>query len=130
MCIRDSYEFRTIVAVGDTLSFHWPTEMMPVTFWVEDSLNLRAHTDSAIAVWQRELLYNEFHGEIIADSASADVIVRAEAPPGTAVPAMVDACQAATDLPIDRATHVLTLPVRVYVCLLYTSDAADERSSV
>jgi predicted Zn-dependent protease len=109
------YEFRNVVSVGDTLSFHWPTETMPVTFWVEDSLNLRAHTDSAIAVWQRELLYNEFRGEIVTDSASADVIVRAETPPGNAVPAMVDACQAATDLPIDPMTHVLTLPVRVYV---------------
>lgn len=111
----DLYEFRTVLAVGDTLSFHWPPEAMPVTFWVEDSLGLPERTDSAIAVWQRQFLYHEFQGAIVADSAQADVIVRAETPPGNAVPATVDACQAATDLPIDPDTHVLTLPVRVYV---------------
>lgn len=109
------YEFRTVVAVGDTLSFHWPTDHLPVTFWVEDSLGLSDHTAAAISTWQRQFLYHEFMGKIVTDSSQADVIVRAEAPPGDAVPGMLTACQAATDLPIDPATHVLRLPVRVYV---------------
>ncbi|HET9152435.1 MAG TPA: matrixin family metalloprotease [Gemmatimonadales bacterium] len=121
---NQSYEFRQVVAVGDTLSFHWPESAMPITFWAEDTVGLPEHADSAIAVWQRQFLYHEFTGSRVADSATADVIIRYGPPPNDAVliPALVDACQAATDMRLDAVTRTLALPMHVYIAARFLPD--------
>ncbi|HEX4633334.1 MAG TPA: hypothetical protein VH163_05855 [Gemmatimonadales bacterium] len=53
--------------------FHWPADRLPVRFWVDPRGNLNALVQNAIDVWQDQLIYGEFTGVIVSDSAHADV---------------------------------------------------------
>lgn len=94
------YEFR--LAGTDTV-FHWPTTSLPVRFYAEPVGYLQDDVAYAVATWQRQFMYGEFRGVIVADSAEADVIVlmEADAPPDAPLtddpPRMV--CEGLTLLP-------------------------------
>ena len=84
---NDFYEWRLIVPAAsgsgnDSLTFHWPKDRLPVRIWVEDAASLPVNVPAAIAAWRRAFLYDEFDATIVADSATADVIVRAGSAPG------------------------------------------------
>jgi predicted Zn-dependent protease len=126
----DLYEFRQILGPGDTISFHWPEERMPLKFWAKDTLNLPLHVDSAIAVWQRQFLYHEFTGERVQDSADADVIATIGLPPGGGgiLFGAADACQAATDIQLDPETRVLTPPLHIYIAPRFLADLPETQA--
>jgi predicted Zn-dependent protease len=126
----DLYEFRQILGPGDTISFHWPEDRMPLKFWAKDTLNLPLHVDSAIAVWQRQFLYHEFTGERVQDSADADVIATIGFPPGGGgiLFGAADACQAATDIQLDPETRVLTPPLHIYIAPRFLSDLPETQA--
>lgn len=119
------YEWRRIVATGpgtaDTLSFHWPRSRLPVKVWVENSLNLPAHVQDGIAQWKAAFLYREFDAVVVADSSTADVVVRA----GTAVKggftiirlgsALAPECEGGTDFDLPSGSSELVPPIRVFV---------------
>jgi len=53
--------------------FHWPGDRIPVRFWVDPRGNMNELVQNAIDVWQDQLIYGEFTGVIVSDSAHADV---------------------------------------------------------
>jgi hypothetical protein len=122
---NDFYEWRLIVPAAsggnDSLSFHWPKDRLPVRIWVEDAANLPVNVPAGIAAWRRAFLYKEFDATVVGDSATADVIVRAGAAPGTQFSrtrlhsALALACAGATDLDISDDDSELRLPVRVFI---------------
>lgn len=126
----DLYEFRQILGPGDTISFHWTQDRMPLKIWAKDTLNLPLHVDSAIAVWQRQFLYHEFTGERVQDSADADVIATIGLPPGGGgvLFGSADACQAATDILLDPDTRVLTPPVHIYIAPRFLPDLPETQA--
>jgi predicted Zn-dependent protease len=121
----DLYEWRleapAVPGPGlDTLSFHWSRNETPVRIWVEDAFGLPDHMERAIDVWESAFLYGELDATLVSDSATADVIVRGGTPEGKLQrlrlhSALRPECAGVTDLDIDVATHVLRLPVRVFV---------------
>ena len=114
------YEWR-LTQGGDTLSFHWPREALPIRIWVQDTNNYAAHTQAAIETWKGAFLYREFDGEIVEDSATADVIVRAGFPDGDGLlqkltlRSQITECEALTELDVEFAFQRLRLPVHVFV---------------
>ena len=125
-----NYEWRLVVDT-DTLSFHWPKEMLPVRIWVEDSLDMPARIGEGIASWRGAYLYGEYDAVIVPDSSSADVIVRVLTPPAVTTSSLgrlhvvFAGCEGATDLDIDVALHELRLPVRMYVVPKYDPELVD-----
>lgn len=65
----------------DGLVFHWPTGGAPVRFWVNPGDSLGEYVTYAIAQWEPQFLYGEFHGVLVDDSSRADVIVQVAGPP-------------------------------------------------
>jgi predicted Zn-dependent protease len=131
----DVYEWRLIVpsATGtgsDSLTFHWPQSRLPVRIWTEDAAGLPENVSGAIAAWRHAFLYGEFDATLVADSAGADVIVRAGGAPGVQFSrarlhsALAPECAGATDLDISEDHTQLRLPVRVYVDPLTGPEAA------
>lgn len=120
----DRYEWRRIVSTGpgtaDTLSFHWPRSRLPVKVWVEDMLNLPAHVQSGLDQWKAAFLYREFDAAIVADSNTADIVVRLGSPvkggfdmfrlAGTA-----PECEGGTDFDLPSGSHELQPPIRVFI---------------
>lgn len=119
----NAYEWRRLLSSPsgvDTLSFHWPRSDLPVRFWAQDTLNLPAHVQSAVAKWASAFLYGEFSGVLVPDSATADVIVRAGiAPKGgfsvTRLQGRAPECQGATDIELSSDGQQVLRPVRVYL---------------
>ncbi len=117
------YEWRLFIpsASGiDSLTFRWTREQLPVRYWVEDSLGLPAHVESAIETWRGAFLYGEWDGAVVGDSTQADVIVRLMTPPVKPSPAMryhalLPECQGATDIDTLATRNQLALPMRVYL---------------
>jgi predicted Zn-dependent protease len=121
----EAYEWRRIVPTGptsaDTLSFHWPRSRLPVRVWAQDSLDLRADVEHGLSRWEAAFLYGEFDAVVVADSSTADVVVRV----GSAVKggfsitrlesAMAPECEGGTDFDLPAGTNQLRLPVRVFV---------------
>jgi hypothetical protein len=105
----------------DTLSFHWDDGELPVRVWVEDVLELPAHMERAVDVWESAFLYREFDATLVSDSTTADVIVRGRAPDDEKLQvlrlhsALAPECAGATDLDIDVGARELRLPIRVFV---------------
>jgi predicted Zn-dependent protease len=105
----------------DSLRFRWPSSSIPVTYWVEDSLNVPSHVQAAIDEWKGAFLYGEWDAQIVTDSNSADVIVRVIQPPPKPVPAHLrfmslrPECEGATDIDTVATRRQLRLPVRVYL---------------
>lgn len=134
----DVYEWRRITTTGpgtaETLSFHWPSSRLPVKIWTQDTLNLPAHVQHGVETWRAAFLYNEFDAVRVADSNTADVIVRAGIPdkagfsvtrmPSTLAPE----CEGATDFDLPSGTRQIEAPVRVFVNLRFdpSSPGVDE----
>jgi hypothetical protein len=123
---NEFYEWRLIAPAAsgsgnDSLTFHWPKDRLPVRIWVEDDASLPVNVPAAIAAWRRAFLYGEFDATIVADSATADVIVRAGEAPGIQFSrrrlhsALAPECAGATDLDISDDHTQLRLPVRVFI---------------
>ena len=116
----EPYEWRLVVGI-DTLSFHWPREMLPVRIWVEDSLDMPAHVEHGIGIWRDAFLYGEYDAVLVDDSADADVLVRVVIPPpkfvSTAARVLTafPGCEGATDIDTASSRFQLQLPVRMYV---------------
>lgn len=120
----NAYEWRRLLPTAsgvDTLSFHWPSSSLPVRIWAEDSLNLLAHVEQGIGVWEAAFLYGEFSAVPVADSNSADVIVQTGiAPKGgfsiTRLESLLaPECQGATDIELATTGQAILRPIRVYV---------------
>ena len=118
------YEWRRIVPSGpgtaDTLSFHWPQSSLPVRIWVEETLNLPAHVQAGIDRWKAAFLYGEFDAVTVADSNTADVIVRAGSPVkgGFSVIRLASTapeCEGGTDFDLPSGTRELQPPMRVFI---------------
>ena len=120
----DRYEWRRIVSTGpgtaDTLSFHWPRSRLPVKIWVEDTLNLPSHVRAGVDQWQAAFLYGEFTAVPVADSGTADVLVRLGTPVkgGFDVVRLASAapeCEGGTDFELPVGSHELQPPIRVFI---------------
>ncbi len=115
------YDWRLIVP-GDSLTFHWPRNHLPVKYWVEDQYGLPGYMRKAITLWRGAFLYGEWDGTIVSDSTTADVIVRAIQPPPQGIPGRVPPCVGATDVDTVNTRFELRLPMRIYV---YTTVPGD-----
>jgi hypothetical protein len=120
----DRYEWRRIVSTGpgtaDTLSFHWPRSRLPVKIWVENTLNLPGHVQAGIDKWKAAFLYHEFDAVTVADSNTADVVVRAGAPVKggfdvVRLAGVAPECEGGTDFDLPSGSTVLQPPIRVYI---------------
>ncbi|MGH7657598.1 MAG: hypothetical protein ACREL6_05145 [Gemmatimonadales bacterium] len=129
------YEWRLIIpaATGglDSLTLRWPSDLLPVRYWVEDSLNLPAHMQTAITMWEEAFLYGEWKGTIVSDSTAADVIVRLAPAPAKPVvmmrlQALRPECRGATDIDTLDTRHELALPIRMYLDPRFTPDPEDD----
>lgn len=109
------------VPAVDSLRFHWPRSSLPVSYWVEDSLNAPTHVRNAIARWKGAFLYHEWDARLVSDSTTADVIVRVELPPPKAglAPMRLESlrpeCEGATDVDTVSSRREFRLPVRIYI---------------
>ncbi len=117
----DFYEWRLVVG-SDTLSYHWVQGLLPVKIWVEDQFDMPSHVTRGILQWESAFLYNEYAAEVVADSGTADVIVRTiVAPPKLARTmarlgsALRPECEGATDIDTVATRFQLQLPIRMYV---------------
>jgi predicted Zn-dependent protease len=136
----DRYEWRCTastpcpgVAASDTLAFHWPLSRLPVKVWVQDTLNLPAHVQAGLAKWEAAFLYNEFRAVTVADSNTADVLVRIGFPVkgGFSVVRLAStapACGGGTDFDLSSGSAELRPPVRVFLFLRFSPEdpATDE----
>jgi hypothetical protein len=120
----DRYEWRRIVATGagtaDTLSFHWPQSRLPVRIFAEETLNLPAHVQEGINRWKAAFLYGEFDAVMVADSNTADVIVRAGSPVkgGFSIIHLASTapeCEGGTDFDLPSGSRELQVPIRVFI---------------
>jgi len=121
----DAYEWRFIIGTGpgtaDTMSFHWPRSRLPVKIWAQDTLHLPVHVEHGIDLWKSAFLYGEFDAVRVADSNTADVIVRAESPakvtPSVGSLRSVGApeCEGGTDIVPPLGSLQIQYPVRVFI---------------
>lgn len=125
-----NYEWRRLVFNDislqyDTLSFHWPANMLPVRIWVEDSLDMPARVQEAIATWKTAFLYGEYDAILVSDSSSADLVVRVMTPPPKPLATLdrlstlFPGCGGATDIDTVATRFQLQLPVRMYLTPKY-----------
>ncbi|MGH7584322.1 MAG: hypothetical protein ACREL5_13960 [Gemmatimonadales bacterium] len=109
-----TYDFRDIEG-SDTLTFHWPREMLPVRVWVASDSPLRPYVETAIQRWEDAFLYGEFQATIVADSNHADVIVRNVPADNGGLAAMAKECVGEVDRDIDLDSNTMQLPIHVFV---------------
>ena len=99
---------------GET--FHWPADRLPVRYFADGRGAMPALVRNGLQVWERQFLYGEFRGALVADSNNADVIVvwqdsvPADVAPDTT--GALGACDGVTSFVID-STHAMTAPLRV-----------------
>lgn len=86
--------------------FRWPAERLPVRYFADTGATMPALVARALRTWERQFLYGEFRGIVVADSAAADVIVL-----WGNVPA-VGACDGFMSFTID-STDTIEEPLRV-----------------
>ena len=98
--------------------FHWPANRLPVRYYATTQGTLATRVRNGLLAWERQFLYGEFTGVLVADSNNADVIVvwrdsvPPDVPPDTA--GAVGACGGVTTIVVD-STNVITGPIRVEV---------------
>jgi hypothetical protein len=96
--------------------FHWARIDLPVRVWVASDSPIRADVDTALARWQGAFLYGQFRATLVADSNSADVIVRnALSDIGSGLGRRAKECIGETDPDIDPVANTLQLPIHVFV---------------
>lgn len=122
----DYYNPFLVLTPGDTTSFHWPQDSLPVRIWVQDTLNLPEHLEAALAEWNAVFLYHEFRATTTDDSVTAHVIVRGGFPDaeGGILLATAPECEGSTDMLLDSDNRTLTLPMRVYLNGRFSPDLA------
>jgi predicted Zn-dependent protease len=117
----------------DTVDFAWPASALPVKIWVQDTVGLPADMHAAVDAWKNVLVYGELAATFVADSATADIIVRGTPPAPAPVAAGVRrlwasssapaACEGGTDVYVSAPDHTkLWTPIRVYVIPKYSLD--------
>ena len=120
----EAYEWRLIQSTGpgttDTLAFHWPRSRLPVKIWAEDALNLPAHVDAGIDKWKAAFLYGEFDAIRVADSNTADVVVRIGPPVKLQLGVRrlhlaAPECEGGTDFALPPGSTELQVPIRVFI---------------
>jgi len=97
----------------DTLTFHWTAAQLPVRIWAQDTLQTPQHMKDAIDRWKAAFLYGEFDAVLVADSGSADLIVRVQPLPGNGLPAMPGACEAETEIDTVATRRELRIPIHI-----------------
>ncbi len=134
----EPYEYRTFIEAGpagpaDTLSFQWPREYAPVRIWVNPSSRLRPYLTTAISAWEEALIYGEWRGVPVSDSASAEIVVVNSPPPAggggsTSLASMAPQCRGEFTYYAEMDTREVELPVFIYVWsrVLETDPALDE----
>ena len=127
----DFYEWRLVVGT-DTLTYHWAPSSLPVKIWVEDQFDMPSHVARGILEWESAFLYHEYTAAVVADSSSADVIVRTiVAPPKLAQTltrlwsGLRPECEGATDIDTVATRFQLQLPIRMYVWPRFDPTAND-----
>ena len=111
----DVYEFRDQEA-GQTVVFHWERAALPVRVWVASDSPLMPHVQTAINRWQGAFLYGEFRATMVADSTTADVIVRnVPSDIGGGFGARAAQCVGETDEQIDVVAKTIRLPIHVFI---------------
>jgi predicted Zn-dependent protease len=107
-----------VVVPPDTLTFHWVAAELPVRYWVQDSAQAPALITRGLGVWQGAVGAGSYRGILVADSTTADVIVRVQplspfvaaarlfAGPGTS-------CEAVTAVDTAATRFQLKLPMRM-----------------
>jgi predicted Zn-dependent protease len=111
----ETYEFRDL-ELGETIVFHWQRADLPVRVWVASDSPIRAYVQTALARWQGAFLYGEFRATLVADSTTADVIVRnSPSDIGGGLARRAKECIGETDPNIDPATNTAQLPMHVFV---------------
>jgi hypothetical protein len=96
--------------------FRWPTDRLPVRYFADTRGTMATLVTRGLDLWERQFLYGEFRGVLVADSGAADVIVVWQdsvppvVPPDTA--GAVGACDGVTTLVID-AGNAITEALRV-----------------
>ena len=109
------YAFSDVVG-GDTLVIHWPRSALPVRIWVATDSPIRSYVQTAIDRWQSAFLYGEFRATIVADSNTADVIVRnTPSDIGGGISAVAPQCSGETDLDPGQTAKTLRLPMHVFI---------------
>jgi hypothetical protein len=120
----EAYEWRLITATGpgttDTLSFHWPRSRLPVKVYAEDSLNLPAHVENGLRIWEAAFLYGEFEADVVADSNLADIVVRVGSPVKVGFSTRfgrvaAPECEGGTGFDLPAGSSEIQAPVRVFV---------------
>jgi hypothetical protein len=120
----EAYEWRLIQSTGpgtaDTLVFHWPRSRLPVKIWAEDALNLPAHVEAGIDKWKAAFLYGEFDAVRVADSNTADVVVRIGPPVKLELGIrrlhlVAPECEGGTDFGLPPGSRELQVPIRVFI---------------
>ena len=127
-----NYEWRFFTEDGiDTLSFHWPENMLPVKIWVEDTLDMPARVEEGVNVWRGAFLYGEYDAILVSDSSSADVLVRVltPLPKGAATPIRLNTlfpgCGGETAFDNSASRFEVQLPVRMYIYPKYDPELVD-----
>jgi predicted Zn-dependent protease len=122
------YDWRLIVLFDsagpreDTLSFHWPRSALPVRIWVEqDQYQVPDRVREGISRWRAAFLYSEWDAVLVADSGTADVLIRTVQPPFPVAPTTIRfhaqslSCLGATDVDTVATRFQLRVPMRAYV---------------
>ncbi len=94
------YDFR--LSPSDPV-FHWPATALPVRFYADQVGALPEYVALGVRMWERQFLYGEFRGELVSDSADADVILslQGSAPPDGPL---------TDDPPVTSCTGVTSVP--------------------
>jgi len=113
----DFYDWRLVVGI-DSLTFNWP-EGHTVRVWVEDTLDLPAHTAAGIQTWKNQFLYGEFDATIVSDSSTADVLVGVSIPragiQAVRLGASATGCEGETSFPPLAPDNSIVLPFHVQI---------------
>jgi len=113
--VTNIYDYRDI-EFNDTLAFHWPRTLLPVRVWVAAGSPIAPDVVTAVDRWQDAFLYGEFRATLVADSTTADVIVRNDISDiGGGIGSIAPQCVGETDLDIDPDAHTLRLPIHVFM---------------
>jgi len=123
------YDWRLVVGI-DSLTFSWP-QGTAVRVWVQDTLNMPAHTQAGIDTWKEQFLYGEFDAVLVADSAAADILVGVSIPPAAVrairLGSMAPECTGETTFPpLVGFTIVLPFHIRVLPRTLDPEGAATQ----
>lgn len=122
---------------GDTsIVFHWPASYMPLRVYADSVGELRADTRAGMDLWVSAFQCHEVSYTMVADSTTADIVVRNPAAlPAVVVRGMremhadsVGACHGVTQFATDSDTTALVGPMRSYVAAFPGADTAAARA--